>query len=211
MAKFINISSFSGTLGQFVGCKGPFGFYVRSKPKKSLKPPTAGQLATRAKMALVATYLLPLKEIIYMGFAAGYNVKSKTAAMNMAVAHAMRNAIAGTYPDLYIRPEQVALSKGKVQRLWKPEVQLKERQLQVTWRPTLNFSSFADDMVYVLAYNVKAKTVAVREAVREAASVTIDLEAEPPGSAVHLYACVSNRESKLFSNSQYLGAHSISQ
>lgn len=209
MAKFINITSFSGTLGQFVGCTGPFGFYVRRKPKKSLKPPTAGQLATRAKMALVATYLLPLKEIIYMGFAAAYNVKSKTAAMNMAVAHAMRSAIAGTYPDLSIRPEQITLSKGKVQRLWKPEGQLQERHLKVTWRPMITFSSFADDIVYVLAYNVKAKTVAIREAVREAASVTVDLEAEPSGSTVHLYVCVSNRESKLFSNSQYLGDYKL--
>ncbi|MFC6101484.1 DUF6266 family protein [Olivibacter domesticus] len=205
MAKFINMTCFSGSVGGFVGCMGPFGFYVRSKPKKSLKPPTAGQLATRAKMALVGGYLKPLKEMVYLGFAASYKVKSKTAAMNMAVAHAMHNAIGGTYPDLSIKPEQIVLSRGKVPKLWKPQVQLQGKQLHVTWRPLANFCSFADDCVYVLGYNVKAKTVAVREAVREAASVTIDLEAEPPGSTVHLYVCVSNRESKLFSNSQYLG------
>ncbi|MDX3916139.1 MULTISPECIES: DUF6266 family protein [Olivibacter] len=206
MARFINMTTFSGTFGNMVGCLGPFGFYIRSKPKKSLKPPSQKQLTIRAKMALVGAYLQPLKEMVYLGFAASYRVKSRTAAMNMAVGHAMRNAIGGSYPDLYIRPEEVIISQGKVPNILDAELSVEEKRLVLSWRWWPSLNSFADDRVYLMAYHVAARSMAMEEAFRDTESISINLEAEPPGSTLQVYVCVSRRDNKFFSDSRYMGA-----
>lgn len=210
MAKFINMTSFSGTLGEFVGCMGPFGFYVRSKPRKSTKAPTQKQLENRMKMGLIGNFLRPFKEMIYLGFASSHHVKSKTAAMNMAVAHAMRNAIGGTFPDLYIQPDGVMLSKGNVQKLNKIAVKLEDQHLYVRWSASVNnINAFADDCVYVLCYNVQQKTLTIGEEIRRTGAMELNLKAEPHQSTLLVYACVSSRAGKFFSNSQYLGDYKL--
>ena len=206
MAKFINMTCFSGSVGGFVGCMGPFGFYVRSKPRKSAKAPTQKQLENRIKMGLIGNFLRPFKEMIYLGFASSHHVKSKTAAMNMAVAHAMRNAIGGAFPELYIRPDQVMLSKGNVQKLNKVAVRLEDQHLYVQWSTSVNnFNAFADDCVYLLCYNVQQKTLTVSDKMRREGTINLNLKAEPHQSRLLVYACVSSRAGKFFSNSQYLG------
>lgn len=209
MAKFINMTSFSGTLGEFVGCMAPSGFYIRSRPRKSRKPPSVRQQEIRAKMALVGSYLFPMKQIIYMGFAASYRVKSKTAAMNRAVAHALRHAVGGAFPDLHIIPGQVVLSQGGVVKLTGMEWNVLAGQLHVKWELRKKYGAFADDKVFILAYNAAAKNLEVGEVAREAGYLVMDLHVASPGSVLHIYVCVSNWSEKEFSNSEYLGSYTV--
>ncbi|MGK6350171.1 DUF6266 family protein [Parapedobacter sp. DT-150] len=206
MAKFNDLFAFSGTIGDLVGCKGPFGFYVRSRPKKSNKPPSAKQLEAREKMKLVMGFLTPLQTVIHRGFASSYGSYSKTAAMNRAVSHIYHNALDGEYPNLSIRPEQVRLSQGSLKGVEAIEMELVNNQLQLRWTPNANKkNAFNDDRVFLIAYNAEKKIFSVAEALRAEGSVSVDIADEPIGSQLLVYTCVGDREEKCFSNSQFLG------
>ncbi|SEL09645.1 DUF6266 family protein [Parapedobacter koreensis] len=206
MAKMIDLFTFSGRLGDMVGCMGPSGFYVRSRPRKSTKPPTIRQLETRARMALVAKFLNPIRELISLGFASQQDRRSKAGAFGRATAHALRKAVAGTYPDLSIDPGEVLLSRGGLAGLGKPALAVAEPSLTVTWVPyTDRMRAFADDTVYAVAYHADAGALATGIATRGSGTVNIDISGERAGSELLVYVCVAERDHREFSNSQFLG------
>ena len=208
MAKLIDLLTFSGTLGDMVGCVGPNGFYVRKRPKKPAKPPTARQLETRAKMALVTSFLAPLRELIYLGFAQR-GPASKAGAMGRAVSHALQ-AVVGTYPDLGIDPALIRLSRGNKDRLISPAVRLEGGVLRVTWIPHDNaMNAFGDDTVYAVAYHARDGVVIAGTDTRDAGEVHLNVSSEPPGSRLLVYAFTAERDGQRCSDSQFLGEITI--
>ncbi|MGK6351575.1 DUF6266 family protein [Parapedobacter sp. DT-150] len=207
MAKLIDLLTFSGRVGDMVGCMGPTGFYLRKRPKKSAKPPTARQLETRARMTMVMRFLSPLREIIYRGFASPTDRGSKTGALSRATALAITHAVAGEYPDLYIDAAHVQLTRGTLRRLLKPSVTTVGTLLKLAWTPNVDHfgNAFADDVVYMLIYQAKEGVLLTGEATRDAGEVAVDISAEPLGSRLLVYACTAERDHKRFSDSQYLG------
>jgi len=210
MAKLFNMTAFSGSIGEIVGCKGPFGFYIRRKPRKSKKQPTQRQLEWREKMAMAAGFLAPLKEIVYLGFATSYGSHTKTIAMNRAVSMLIQHALEGEYPNFYINPAAVVLSRGALSRLRDLQVGFINRKLRIQWSALLpTFNGFADDRVYILAYNTTERTVVVEMIERRAGVMEVDLRTESAGSELLVYVCVSTYDGKKFSNSQYLGRFEV--
>ncbi|GAA4777947.1 hypothetical protein GCM10023231_00480 [Olivibacter ginsenosidimutans] len=206
MAKFYHMHAFSGVVGDVVGCNGPFGFYIRSRPKRKKRKPSPGQVEWRAKLALAIRFLAPLKEIVYRGWAMPSGPKCKTAAMNRAVSLTVSVAVEGSFPDLKINPEKIQLSRGSLCKLLELSMSVTHKIVEVKWLSGLTvFPAFADDTVYVVAYHVGEKIVLGALAERIHANVTIDLSAEPIGSEWLVYACVSTREGKRFANSQFIG------
>lgn len=206
MARLIDLLTFSGTVGDMVGCKGLHGYYIRSRPQKSRKAPTPKQLEARAKLTLVVAFLKPLKEIIYSGFAGRNEPRNKVSAMNAAASHVLNHAITGEYPDLQIDPAVVRLSRGTLVGLSDVAAGVSGTSVEVTWSPEmLPFSGHKDDCVTVVVYNAAERTVMVGEAMREAGAVSADVSDEPTGSELLVYACVADRDGKQFSNSQFLG------
>lgn len=206
MARLIDILTFSGAVGDMVGCNGPHGFYIRSRPRKHGKVPSAKQLEMRAKLGLVMAFLKPLKAIIYRGFLNPNTVKTKVSAMNAAASHVLNHAITGEYPDLQIDPAEVRLSRGTLPGLPGVALRMQGAAVEVTWSTSVPpFSGYADDRVTAVVYNTAERTVMADEAIREAGGVSVDVSDEPPGSELLVYAYVADREGKQFSNSQFLG------
>lgn len=207
MAKLINLFTFSGRVGDLVGCQGPRGYYVRSRQRKSSKPPTAKQLEARARMARVMDFLTPLREIIYVGFDSKSNRGYKTGALSKAISHAMRKAMLGKYPNWYIDPSEIRLSQGDLLPLRIREiVPTGSGVVYVKWNTTqVRRRAFDDDRVFVIAYRYPDKVLVVAENQRSAGEVSVDTSSDCPGSEWLLYACAAERDLSRFSNSQFLG------
>lgn len=207
MAKLIDLFTFSGRVGDVVACKGPTGYYLRSRPRKSSKPPTAKQLEARAKLAMAMDFLTPLREIVYLGFSNKTNERNKTGSLNRAVSHLTRYAIVGQYPDIAINPAEVRLSQGGLSRLLGATISsYTDGQLRVSWNTGAPQSlAFGDDRVFVLAYQESTKHLLVGESHRHTGSASVDISAEPTGSEWLVYAFVAERNLARFSDSQFLG------
>src|SRR5690606_10197889 len=153
MARLSNLLSFSGVLGDVVGCNGPSGFYIRSRPKRSGKAPSPKQQDARSRLATVMRFLKPLKEIIYMGFAQAHPSRSKTTAMNAAASHMLNYAVEGEFPDITINPAAVRLSRGSLAPL--PDIAYEQvgSSVAITWSPLMpRFSGHSDDTVMAICY-----------------------------------------------------------
>jgi len=206
MAKLIDILTFSGKVGDMVGCKGAHGFYIRSRPKKIKSPASPKQLEVRARLALATGFLKPLKAVIHEGFSGTYPVNNKVSAMNAAASHVLNHALIGDYPDLRIDPAEVRLSRGTLGKLTITKFGMANASVEVFWLPMVSsFSGHGDDRVKVVVYNPTEKTVMASEALREIGQATVDISDEPPGSELLVYVCISDRDNKQFSNSQFLG------
>lgn len=206
MARLIDLLTFSGAVGDMVGCNGPHGFYIRSRPSKPAKAPTPKQLEARAKLSMVMRFLKPLKAIIYRGFMGNQSAKTRIAAMNAAASHVLNQAMVGAYPDLRIDPAKVRLSRGTLLGLPQATFRAQGASVDVSWSPALTpFSGHADDEVTVVVYNPQEKTVLAGVALRSAGTLAVDASDEPPGSELLVYACVCDRTGRKFANSQFLG------
>ncbi len=149
------LGSFSGKLGNIVGSNWRSIDYLRSLPKPSKKAATAKQIAHRAKFALVADFLNPLRGFINMG----YNdpKQQKMTAFNRATSHLLTK-IEGQYPDFIIPYDEVKLSKGSLKSIAPLVTMNLDGDLEIIWDPTVNpLSSEADDLVYFVMYNEATK------------------------------------------------------
>lgn len=206
MAKLNDLFAFSGRLGDLVGCKGPNGFYLRSRPRKSRKPPTAKQLEVRARLALVMRFLKPLKEIIYEGFSNKQLNIGKMSSMNAASSHLLNQGLEGSYPDMAINPAAVRLSRGNLVGLANVQLHPYPDRIDMTWLATAtHYNGYSDDWVRLVCYNPAERSVVVNEAIRSEGALTVDVSEEPPGSELLLYCYVADRDGKQFSTSQFLG------
>lgn len=189
-----------------VGCNGPSGFYIRSRPKRSGKAPSPRQQDAQSRLATVMRFLKPLKEIIYMGFAQAHPSRSKTTAMNAAASHMLNYAVEGAFPDITINPAAVRLSRGTLAPL--PDIAYEQvgSTVTITWSPLLpRFSGHRDDIVMAVCYNLQERSVSVVEALRCEGLATLDLFELPRHSSSLMYMCVCDRDRKQFSSSQFLG------
>lgn len=206
MARLLDLLTFSGTVGDVVGCKGPHGFYIRSRPRRSDRAPSPKQLEARNKLGMAMRFLKPLKEMIYVGFAGAHGSRSKTTAMNAAASHLLNYAMEGEFPDITVNPAAVRLSRGTLMQL--PDISFEQTGSEITvmWLPFVSpFSGHADDCVMVACYNLQERSVTVGEAVRSDGLATLDLSELPVDSTSLIYVCVADRDRKRFSNSQFLG------
>ena len=206
MARLSNLLAFSGILGDVVGCNGPTGFYIRSRPQRSEKAPSAKQQQVRSRLAVVMRFLKPLKEIIYVGFAQAHPSRSRTTAMNTAASHMLNYAVEGSFPDITINPAAVRLSRGTLAALPDAGYEQIGSAVTVTWSPLFaTFSGHADDVVTAVCYNLKEQSVLVSTALRSDEMAVLDLAELPPNSTSLIYVLAADRDRKQFSNSQFLG------
>lgn len=124
---------FSGKLGDKVGVRGKYGHYMRSLGKKSTKPPTDLQLATRMRFALISSFLNPLRNLLELVYESRKN--KKMSAYNLAVSDNIKIAVEGEYPGLFIDYAKLRLSRGPFPRpLDVRMLQEEDGMLLVSWR-----------------------------------------------------------------------------
>ncbi|HVY74232.1 MAG TPA: DUF6266 family protein [Puia sp.] len=101
----------SGTIGDFVFVRRGGETYVRRRPGKRTKAPTAAQRQQQVRFRTLQQFLLPFQEILKFSF---YDWKKRRTGYNMAFRENYRVAIAGSYPELYVDPSLVKIAHGSI-------------------------------------------------------------------------------------------------
>ncbi|MGF1925999.1 MAG: DUF6266 family protein, partial [Bacteroidia bacterium] len=150
-----NFGKISGAVGEGVGSNWRDIKIIRSLPTKSNKPPSPDQLAVYARLALAATHLSPLKELLNIGF--GDKKLRKLSGYNAAVKAFLADAITGTYPNYGVDYSKITLSKGSLEPA--EMVTNLENFISLNWSPDVNnLTSFGDDNLMLVVYNETKKT-----------------------------------------------------
>jgi hypothetical protein len=212
MGKYLKgiLGAFSGLVGSVVGATWNGIDVMRSRPKKSSKPPTLAQMKQRDTFALMRGFSREVSDIIRIGFQA-YRVGQTPD--NAAFSLNIENAVTGVYPSISIDYPEFVLSKGNL--LDAPEITVAttiDAQLDFSW---LNNADVADplntnstDKVAFVVYNPSKQAFAkkVGAAVRSALSYDMVLPATWSGDNVHIWALFVSASGKVVSDSVYLGA-----
>ena len=179
---------------------------VRSIPKPRNDSPSPAQQAQRARMKLATQFLAPLKPVLDDTFKPGN--RKKLSGLNWATKQLLQDAIAGEYPDLYVRAERVLMSCGTLPPLRKTALALGEDGLfAFNWEPT--GSPFIDNNVpvYLLVYNQTHRRVVLskKAACRGDGELTLQIAQEMLKGTVHCYGFVMDRMRRSASDSVFLG------
>ena len=212
MGKYLKgiLGSFSGLVGSVVGATWNGIDVMRSRPKKSSKPPTLAQLKQRDTFALMRGFSREVSDIIRIGFQA-YHVGQTPD--NAAFGLNIVNAVTGVYPSISIDYPEFVLSKGNL--LDVPEIVVAttvDAQLDFSW---LNNADVADplntnstDKVAFVVYNPAKQSFAkkVGAALRSALSYDMVVPATWSGDNVHIWAFFVSASGKVVSDSVYVDA-----
>jgi len=167
-----------------------------------------GQLLTQRRFYLANQFLYPLASIIKEGF--GQRVrqaKKRLTARNLAMAHAIKYAIKGEYPDLFVDPALVLLSDGPIQGIRVDHIARDTAMLRLDFDGGEITTTNHDDELLLLAYDQKGR-VAVRNenrVIRSASAMLLELPDYMQGVMLDLYVLVRDRDRIQYSRSQYLG------
>lgn len=143
-----NFGKISGKVGEAVASKWRSVKVLRSLPTKSSKPATALQLAVHAGFALSAAQLVPIKDVLNLGFSD--KKLNKITGYNAAVKSFLAEAITGDYPNYAIDYSKIKMSKGS---LSPREILISlKNNITLSWPADLNdFNSSANDkMAFIL-------------------------------------------------------------
>ncbi|RLJ69588.1 DUF6266 family protein [Pedobacter alluvionis] len=201
--------AFSGKVGSVIGSNWRSIDYLRGLPKKSSKPSTEPQLAQRAKFALAALYLSPIKDILNIGFKD--KQLNKITGYNAAVKIFLNQAVGGSYPDFAIDFSQVVMSRGSLSVFHGLNASLQGADLVLNWQSILNrYNSFTDDSLTVVLFNAtKSMYLVYEDAQRAALTYTAVIGAGFSGDVFHGWAFAVKRDAMAVANSQYLGTYTI--
>ncbi|MBE5320021.1 hypothetical protein IM793_12685 [Pedobacter sp. MR2016-19] len=201
--------AFSGKVGSVIGSNWRSIDYLRGLPKKSSKPSTEPQLAQRAKFALAALYLSPIKDILNIGFKD--KQLNKITGYNAAVKIFLNQAVGGSYPDFAIDFSQVVVSKGPLSVFHGLNASLQGADLVLNWQSILNrYNSFTDDSLTVVLFNAtKSMYLVYEDAQRATMTYTAVIGAGFSGDIFHGWAFAVKRDAMAVANSQYLGTYTI--
>ncbi|MES2653378.1 MAG: DUF6266 family protein [Bacteroidota bacterium] len=197
----------SGKFGSVVGSSWRGIDYLRGLPKKSKKPISDLQLAVRAKFALSAAQLSPIKDVLYIGF--GDKKLSTITGYNAAVRVFISTCILGEYPDYTVAYPKMQLSKGGGVTPQLKHVSLEVDgggMLTLNWTYVPKRNAFADDTVMAVVYNTTSKLYEVNDsATRAEDTLTIDMDADA-GNVLHIWIFCITRDGLKVSATQYVGS-----
>lgn len=207
-----------GDLGGVSGKIGPFVVYKTKNGKQIIRsyvvPKDARspkQLACRKRFGTVSSGLSPLKNIIRSGYQ-----NSDDAYLNVT-SKALKEAVAGEYPDYWLDYSKIQVAEGKLQL--PPDIAVKVDETAGTarfsWEPQpVNNScpGSADDRVNIVCLNeaIPAAVNFLNSAKRSAGSATIDLKSKiglydsPDPGSLHFWVYLTSRDFLQNSDSVYV-------
>lgn len=177
---------------------------LRSLPEFSGKMPSTAQLIQRQLMAMVSSFLQPLKLLIEIGFQ--HFAAGKTA-MNAAVSFVMKNAVLRTGDDLQIDYSQVVFSRGELQPSTLVNAEQMHHTLNLNWN---NFGATAfsndDDLLSIIVYCKEvSKYCFFRNCAQRVEQMTsVQLPEEFSGYALHCWLQYVNVTGDMVSTSIYV-------
>ncbi|SDZ84840.1 DUF6266 family protein [Pedobacter hartonius] len=213
MAKIIKgiLGEVSGLVGSVVGAVVRGVATIRSRPKKSTKPPVQSQVNQRTKFGIATDFITSAKRVVDIGF---QSYKNRMSPSNAAVQDLLNNAITGVAPNFKIDYPNVTLSKGSLPD--SPSMKLLPpvagAQLVVTWNPVElgeeDALVYGQDLTVFMVYDEDANRFLflVRAASREAGRRELDLPYFFVGDKLHVWVFFVSPDGKSVSTSQYLGS-----
>jgi hypothetical protein len=196
-----------GALGNLVGYMLNGKYVIRTRSRKSTKPPTEKQLACRKKMMVVNIFLNRLVPYVQVGFT--YTATGKNySGYNAATAYQLKNAITGEYPDYTIDYTKVRLTEGPMNNEnINAAVTLQNNYLVFTWKADRSYIR-GNDHVMLLAYSpvLNEAVYTLCGAKRSTGTDTLLLpDATWKGKVVETYLSFMTEDRKKCTNSLYLG------
>jgi hypothetical protein len=208
MGKYKNgiYGQFSGKVGNVVGVTRRGVDYLRSVPDIRVDNPSEKQILQRKIMAMISSWLKPLKSIIAIGFKV--LTGSKTS-LNEVFAFIFKEALVVNGKEISIDYKKVVLSKGELLASFVFDIlTLIDCLLHIKWQ-NFNPSAYnkSDDKATFVLYNpTKEKFVSfVGIADRGAEMAELKLPTEFAGDTVHCWMQYVNVEGDKVSTSAYLG------
>ncbi|MGJ1334586.1 DUF6266 family protein [Sphingobacterium siyangense] len=177
--------------------------------KKRKQKKTIGMLMTQQKFYLASQYLLPLASIIKEGFAQ-YVRREKAkhlSARNLAMAHAVKYAVKGEYPDQYIDPALILLSDGSVQGISVGSMALDDNGLWLDFDGGEITAMNHDDELLLVAYDPIAGVAIRNEALvtRSSSGLRLELPDYMQNVRLDVFILLRDRNRNRYSRSQYAG------
>lgn len=200
---------FSGKIGNAVGVNYRGIDYMRSLPEFTEKQPTAKQLNQRVLLAMVSSWLAPLKVLIWIGYQVFTGSKTP---MNGCVSFHLKEAVTGnSATDYAINFAKAIFSRGELLvSLIKHVLVLIDGILRIEWDNALP-SAFNrdDDKVNVVIYNpAKQKFVTFKDVAQRADKrMDLQLPANFTGDSLHVWMHYVNVEENAVSTTVYVGEY----
>jgi len=148
------LGGFSGTVGTVVGSTNKRGEdIIRVKSKKQRTTSSPGQINQRSKFSLVTGFLLPISNLLKIGFkgAAG-NLMSP---YNYACRAALIDAVTGTAPDYALDYGLLQISSGPLGLVLAPSAEQLQGKVTFRWVDnSANCRGASTDKVVLVVYNV---------------------------------------------------------
>ncbi len=177
--------------------------------KKRKRNKTIGMLLTQQKFYLASQYLLPLASVLKEGFAQ-YVRREKAkhvSARNLAMAHAVKYAVKGEYPELYIDPALILLSDGSVRGINIENMTLNNNALWLDFDGGKITAMNHDDELLLVVYDPIAG-VAIRNetlVTRSSSGLRLELPDYMKNVRLDVFILVRDRSRNRYSRSQYVG------
>lgn len=144
------LGHFDGKVGTVVGSTWRGVDYMKSKPRKSKKPPTKKQLEQQAKFALVTRFIRPLNKLL----SGSFNDPTKDmTGLNRALAYNIKKAIEGNYPAFALAYNKVLVSEGILHNVYTPVATATGNGiLQFNWTANSGANANDDDTCVGVVY-----------------------------------------------------------
>ncbi len=208
MARYKNgiTGVFSGKVGHVVGVSSRGKSFLRSVPDFSNHEPTDKQFKQRRLLALMSTWLKPLKSLIRVGFQ--LLAPGKTA-MNEAFSLNYREALTEVNGEMVIDYPKAVFSKGGLLISFILEfLSLMDAILHIKWDNALAsvFNKDNDKATFAVYNAAKAKFVTFDGAAfRGDKAVALQLPSGFRGDAVHCWMLYANEAGDKVSTTAYVG------
>ncbi|WP_285008296.1 DUF6266 family protein [Pedobacter faecalis] len=206
MAKLIN-----GLLGGLKGKIGPaVGYYLNNEPHiRALPRPkryTAAERRNHEKFKMVQDHLLPIKDLLKVGFK---NYYTKTGGYRAAVSYTRKVALISEAEGFYIDPTLLRFSGGNLPGALAPVMGFATGlNLRISWNTASLEWRYRYDQLMVLIYDLndfKAIKIGLEGPFRNQGYYEVDLSNHFKGKAVHVYIGFVASDRSMQSNTQYLG------
>jgi len=199
---------FRGKVGSVVGYQWKGIDVIRSLPKKSDKPRSEKQLANELRMKLAMSFLSPITDIIRAGFQRETEGLAMTP-FNMALSYHKKNAIGGSYPDLYFDYNKAKISTGPLSPPESLAAQWTDEGLLISWAtpPARETLTCDQNVILLLRFpqhrcgTWDSRTTGIT---RGMGRYLFLLSPDIIGNEAHLYAAFNSGLSNEMSDSRYL-------
>lgn len=207
----------NGIFGGFKGKAGPIvGYYlngqahIRARPVK--KRFSAAEKRNHAKFKLVQDHLLPIRDLLKIGFKNAY---TKTGGYRGAVSCNRKEALISNGSEFYFDAALLKFSYGDLPGaadasvvLLPPDVEAQPARFQFTWQSPGNDCCDDFDQLMVLVYDIEnsiAIEIGLEGPFRKQGAYLLDIPETFTGKTVHVYIGFVSKERDMQSKSQYLG------